>query len=103
MRNISQEALLQVQVPVAPTDAQREIVHRIHLVFTGIDRLTGELHRSTGSAKSLRRSLLEAAFSGMLVAQDSNDEPAELLLKRIREERDTIPRNRRTRRTRETM
>jgi type I restriction enzyme S subunit len=102
MRNISQQALLQVKVPVAPTDAQREIVQRIHLVFSGIDRLAGQVHRSMGSAKSLRRSLLEAAFSGMLVAQDPNDESAERLLRRIREERDTIPRNRRTRRPRGT-
>jgi type I restriction enzyme S subunit len=35
----------------------------------------------------LRRALLRAAFSGLLLPQDSGDEPAELLVKRIAEDR----------------
>ena len=34
-------------------------------------------------ADSLRQSILKKAFSGRLVAQDPNDEPARLLLERI--------------------
>ncbi len=37
----------------------------------------------------LYKSILQAAFSGRLVPQDPNDEPAEILLKRIREERES--------------
>ena len=35
----------------------------------------------------LRRSILERAFTGRLVPQDPGDEPAEVLLERIRAER----------------
>ena len=38
-------------------------------------------------AASLRRSILAAAFSGQLVPQDPDDEPASVLLERIRAER----------------
>jgi type I restriction enzyme S subunit len=100
MRNISQQALLQVEIPVASYDAQREIAKRIQLLFGNMDRVGDEVERSTASSAALRHSLLDAAFSGRLVPQDPDDEPAELLLKRIRAEREALPRNRRAGRTR---
>ena len=36
-----------------------------------------------------RKNLLKAAFSGQLVPQDPNDEPASVLLARIRAERES--------------
>ncbi len=38
-------------------------------------------------SESLRQSILKKAFSGKLVLQDPNDEPASELLKRIAEEK----------------
>ena len=38
-------------------------------------------------AATLRQSILKQAFSGQLVAQDPNDEPASLLLERIKAEK----------------
>ena len=37
---------------------------------------------------ALRQSILRKAFSGLLVAQDLNDEPASVLLERIQTEKD---------------
>ncbi len=49
------------------------------------------MHTAIGAAKkrsaALRRSILERAFRGELVPQDSTDEPAAVLLKRITAER----------------
>ena len=53
----------------------------------------------TGNCGLLRQSILKAAFAGKLVPQDPNDEPASVLLERIRAERAAKPRPARGRRT----
>jgi type I restriction enzyme S subunit len=50
-------------------------------------------------AERLRQSVLKRAFEGHLVPQDANDEPASVLLERIRAERAKIQPVRRIRRT----
>jgi type I restriction enzyme S subunit len=42
-------------------------------------------------ADALRQSILKAAFAGKLVPQDENDEPASVLLERIRAEHAARP------------
>ena len=49
------------------------------------------IERAKHRSASLRRAVLERAFRGELVRQDPADEPAELLLARIRAERDASP------------
>jgi len=62
---------------------------------------TSRLNRSTLQLKSraaqLRRSLLSEAFAGRLVPQDPDDEPASVLLERIRTERAAQLKPKRTR------
>ena len=52
------------------------------------DKLEQTIEASLQKAESLRQSILKKAFEGKLVPQDSNDEPAEKLLERIRAERE---------------
>jgi type I restriction enzyme, S subunit len=52
-----------------------------------IDHLEADLETKLKSAQALRQSILRHAFTGQLVAQDPNDEPAAELLKRIAAER----------------
>jgi type I restriction enzyme, S subunit len=68
-------------------DEQEEIVSRVDDIFSQIDAL--EKWCSTELARSgmLRQSILMAAFSGELVPQDPEDEPASELLARIQAER----------------
>ena len=50
-----------------------------------------EVARSNVRANQLRQAILKRAFEGKLVPQDRNDEPASVLLTRIRCERDGRP------------
>ena len=69
-------------------------------LFSGSGRSTRFARRSSArSVAALRRSVLERAFRGELVPQDPSDEPASVLLERIRAEREAAPTPRRRART----
>ena len=52
------------------------------------DHLDQTLATALQQSEALRQSILKKAFSGQLVPQDANDEPAARLLERIRAERE---------------
>lgn len=92
---IAGSQLKTVPIPVPPIDHQAEMVAMIAAVRTEQERLAAEVHSAANHAKALRRSILAAAFSGQLVAQDRSDEPADVLLERIAEERPSAATKRR--------
>ncbi len=87
MRNISQRDLLSVRIPIPPPTEQPVISDRLDTQAVQIDRLAKELFAGRARGESLRQSLLHQAFTGRLVPQDPDDEPASVLLARIKEER----------------
>ncbi|MBI1651170.1 restriction endonuclease subunit S [Hyphomicrobium sulfonivorans] len=87
MRNLSQVALREIDIPW-PNERERvEIVRRIETAFAGIDRLSDEATSARKLIDHLDQAVLTKAFRGELVPQDPSDEPASALLKRIRAER----------------
>ena len=74
-------------VPLAPLQEQREIVRRIQSFFKAADRLEQQYQEARVYLDQLDQSILAKAFRGELVPQDPNDEPASVLLERIRAER----------------
>jgi type I restriction enzyme, S subunit len=65
-------------------DEQAEIVHRVEKLFAYADRLEARYWSAVERVEQLTPSLLAKAFRGELVEQDPNDEPASVLLERIR-------------------
>lgn len=74
-------------VPLAPVEEMREIAERVGVQFAGIEAQEREIDRLLRMAAAQRQNILRAAFSGQLVPQDPNDEPASVLLDRIRAQR----------------
>lgn len=84
-------------VPAPPLAEQQEIVAELQSIGRYEDRLSAEIVRAENRSAALMNSLLAAAFSGRLVPQDPDDEPASLLLERIDASRPAKPERRRTR------
>lgn len=101
MPKIDQGAVAAVQIPVPELSDQNGVVGRASFIQAGIERMGQELAKAMIRRQRLRRSLLVEAFAGRLVPQDPDDEPASVLLERIRAERAAQPKPTRTRRAME--
>ena len=73
---------------VPPVAEQREIVRRIDDLFTLASGLERRYRTAVDQVEKLAPSLLATAFRGGLVPQDTNDEPASVLLERIQKGRE---------------
>lgn len=70
-------------IPLPPTDQQRLIVEHIESTADRIDSLERSFQSALNELERLRRSVVAEAFSGRLVPQNADDEPASVLLERI--------------------
>ena len=71
----------------ADCQEQHEIVRRVEALFAYADRLEARYTTARAQVERLTPALLAKAFRGELVPQDPNDEPASVLLERIRASR----------------
>ena len=89
--NISREKLIAHLMPVPPIEEQYRIVSKIKVILPYVERYEHsqvEQNLLNECIKpKLRKSILQEAIQGKLVPQDSSDEPASVLLQRIKEEK----------------
>ena len=78
-------------VPIPPLSEQHRILNKIEKILSFVenyDIIYNKIHLlQDGFPKRLKKSILQWAVQGKLVPQSENDEPAEILLERIREEK----------------
>jgi type I restriction enzyme S subunit len=90
MRNLSQANLRRIAVPAPPEDERQEIVRRVESLLACTDGLEARCTTARARVECLTPVLLAKAFSGELVPHDPNDEPASVLLERIRAARGAV-------------
>lgn len=87
LASINMTMLRMFPVPLAPVDEQKEILIQLELQLEALDRQEKSVELGMSQSAAQRKNILKAAFSGQLVPQDPADEPASVLLARIRAER----------------
>lgn len=97
LHTLSMSKVKGLPIPVCSAVEQSEIVCRIKSAFSWVERLSFDATNSRKLVDHLDQSVLAKAFKGELVPQDPADEPASILLERIRAERAAVPRAKRGR------
>jgi type I restriction enzyme S subunit len=90
---LNKDRVQRLLLPLAPAAEAIEIGRRIKVAFGWIDRLASEATGARKLVDHLDQAVLAKAFRGELVPQVPDDEPASVLLERIKAERATSQRN----------
>ena len=94
MPRVGTQTMTSLLLPLPPLNEQQRIVNKINEVMPVVAKYdatyskVNELNETFPEA--LKRSILQWAVQGKLVAQDLSDEPAEALLERIRAEKQRL-------------
>lgn len=89
VNNINTEEIRSIQLKLPSIEEQGEIVRRVEALFAYVARLEARYKSVRTRVEQLTPALLAKAFRGELVPRDPKDEPASVLLERIRASRAT--------------
>ena len=84
---ISQKILNDTFIALPPIREQERILEEYVVALNSNEEMAASIAISLQQSTAQRQNILRAAFSGQLVPQDPHDEPASVLLERIRAER----------------
>ena len=94
VKNLNSDKVASLLVPVPPQKEQERIVSAIMVGLPKVDdyqKLHDRLEKINKELpEKLRKSILQYAMQGKLVPQDPNDEPVEVLLEKIRQEKQKL-------------
>ncbi|HFR3276437.1 TPA: restriction endonuclease subunit S [Streptococcus suis] len=92
--NISKEKIINTLFPLPPLAEQKRIVTQIERALKQVEIYAENYHKlqelDRAFPDKLKKSILQYAMQGKLVAQNPNDEPVEILLEKIRAEKQKL-------------
>ena len=86
--NIGGKDILEILLPLPPLAEQKRIVTAIETIFTQIDILEQNQADLQTAVKQAKSKILDLAIHGKLVKQDPADEPASVMLGKLRAEKE---------------
>ena len=97
VNNINSGEIQSLIVPLCSLSEQEVVVERLSASLSTTDAIEAEINNQLLKADALlRQSILKKAFAGQLVTQDPHDEPASVLLARIKAEKEQISKKAKT-------
>ncbi len=85
-----------IEIPAFSVDEQRNWINKLELIQNSL--LFKEIERQLALVKELRQAYLREAMQGKHARQDASDEPAEILLEKIKAEKEKLVAEKRIRR-----
>ena len=86
-RRVPADYLKSIKINIPTLEEQQKIVEKIEKRFAIANAVEKIVEENIEKAKQLKQSILKKAFEGHLVPQDQADEPASILLEKIKRER----------------
>ena len=100
--NLNTNLIEEIYIPLCSKEEMQIVTRAIGRSLSICDQLVVDIDNQLLKSVSIRQSILKKAFSGQLVQQDPDDEPASILLERINAEKAARSQiNKRTKRRRE--
>lgn len=93
LTHFNTESLAKLAIPVPPKEEQQVIVKELERRFSFINEIETILDEIVGYHTNLKNKILEYAFQGKLVSQNPNDESSEVLLQKIKQEKEKLQGN----------
>ena len=87
---LSRDVILNMTFPLPPFNEQTQIYHKSKEILSYTQQVDKETEKLIDIINITKSKILDLAIRGKLVPQDTNDEPASVLLERIRAEKEGL-------------
>ena len=90
VKNLKSDTVRSVLFPIPPLGEQERMARRLEQLISFVDAINIEKRQLVDIINQTKSKILDLAIRGQLVPQDPNDEPASVLLERIRAEKEEL-------------
>ena len=90
MLNLNQAILKSILLPVPPCTEQKRIINAVFVANEHLAEISNQSEALVACVAKTKAKILDLAIRGQLVPQDPTDEPASVLLERIRAEKEEL-------------